>query len=250
MKVSLGIVHGAEIDGWHYHSIIGLLTKKNPTGHVLDDHVCVRSGPLLSAGRGTLVGQFLTQTDSDALFMLDSDMKFTPELIYTHIDFFDQCRQTYPDLGILGGLTEISSDPLGQVRKPNVWVAGKHPGQFYQVSEVPENALMEVGGTGAACLLISREVLEKFAGEKINPFHHVPLVNWPMLARNVINMTDMEQAAEEIRYAVWGADQCGEDMSFCMRVRHAGYRIFVHTGLHYGHSKSILLGEQAPAQEA
>ena len=244
MKVSLGVVHGSEISGWYHHSMVGLLTKNNPTDHVLDDHICDRSGPLLSAGRGVLAGQFLTQTDSDALLMLDSDMVFTPERIYQHIEVFAECRKTYPDLGVLGGLAFISSDPRNAKPQPNLWMPGKHPGQFHQLVNYPPSALVEVGGTGGACLLIAREVLEKFAGEKINPFHHIPLVNWPMLARNVMQMDDIHQAAEEMRYATWGADQCGEDISFCMRVHQAGYRIFVHTGLIYDHAKSTLLGEQ------
>ena len=243
MKVSVGIVHGQEIDSWFFHSMIGLLTQANPTTHVLDNHVCIRSGPLLSMGRGVLAGTFLENTDSDALLMLDSDMKFDTGLIYTMIDLFERLRGEYPNLGVLGGLAFISSDPRNQKPKPNVWAGGKHPGQLHEIHDYPQDALMEVGGTGGACLLIAREVLEKFAAEKINPFHHIPILNWEMLARNVMGMDDWNQATQEIRRAVWDSDQLGEDMSFCARVRDIGYRVFVHTGLKFDHSKATLLGE-------
>ncbi len=244
MRVSLGVVHGQEINSWYHHSMVGFLTRQDhPNGHNFDDHICVRSGPLLSAGRGVLVGQFLERTKADALLMLDSDMVYSPELIYQHVDLFEKCRSEYPDLGMLGGLAFISSNPRNANPLPNMWMPGKHDGQFLQVTRYPPDALMEIGATGAACVMIAREVLEKFAGERINPFHHIPLVNWPLLARNV-SVMDPAQIEAELRYAVWGADQCGEDISFCMRVRNAGYRIMVHTGLKYDHAKSTLLGEQ------
>jgi hypothetical protein len=67
-----------------------------------------------------LVGTFLEKSDSDALIMLDSDMVFTPAHIYQMVELFAQCRQQYPDVGVLGGLAFISSDPRNQNPKPNI----------------------------------------------------------------------------------------------------------------------------------
>lgn len=242
MKVALGIVHGESVNSWYHHSVVGFLQKNNPTHHVFHDHICIRSGPLLSAGRGVLAGQFLENTDADALLTLDSDMVFEPERIYQHVTAFEQIREQHPDVGVLGGLAFISADARCRNPLPNVWVPGQHEGQFLQLSDFPRDSLIEVGATGAACLIIAREVLEKFAGEKVNPYHHIPLVNWPMLARNVKFSDDIDQIAAELKSAVWRADQCGEDISFCMRVRDAGYKIFLHTSLIYDHAKSTLLG--------
>lgn len=244
MKVSLGIVHGQEINSWFFHSMVGILAQANPTNHVLDDHLCIRSGPLLSMGRGVLAGTFLEKTDADALLMLDTDMVFTPQMIYQMIETFAQAREQHPDLGVLGGLAFISSDPRNAGPKPNIYLPGKHPGQLLQMGDYPPNALVEVAAAGAACLIVAREVFEKFAGEGINPFHHVPILDWGLLAHNVSQMEGRDQIANEIRYAVERADQLGEDLSFCKRVREAGYRIFVHTGLVFDHAKSTLLGEQ------
>lgn len=251
MKVTLGTVHGQEINSWYHHSMVrllthnqGLISAKIDVPHTIEDHLCIRSGPLLSAGRGILAGTFLQNTDSDALLMLDSDMVYTPELIYRHIDYFAQCREQHPDLGILAGLAFISSDPRNAHPLPNLYSKrDQHSDQLLQLTNYPQNALVEIEAAGAACIIIAREVIQKFADEKINPFHHIPLLNWGMLARNVAAMDNPAQIEAEMKYAVWGADQCGEDISFCMRVRQAGYKIFSHTGLIYDHAKSTLLGE-------
>ena len=108
MKVSLGIVHGSEVNGWFFHSMVDLLNKNNPTEHVFDDHVCVRSGPLLSAGRGILAGQFLAQSDADALLMLDADMRFEVLTIFQMVDLFARLKAEHANLGMLGGLAFIS----------------------------------------------------------------------------------------------------------------------------------------------
>lgn len=244
MKVTLGVVHGKDIDSWYFHSMIGLTTAPRMSDHVIDEHICIRSGPLLSAGRGSLAGSFLEHTTSDALLMLDSDMAFKPARIYEMIDVFARAREQYPDLGALGGLAFIGSDERNTRPKPNLWVAGKFPGQHIQLNDYPENALVEVSTTGAACVIIAREVLQGFADEKVNPFHYLSIVNWPMLARDVCGMDDWQAAAAKIQKAVWNADQLGEDMSFFTRVRANGWRVFVHTGLQFDHAKSILLGEQ------
>lgn len=244
MKVSLGIVHGATVDSWFFHSIVGLLTTQSMEGHTLDDHVCIRSGPLLSAGRGQLVGSFLQHSKSDALLMLDSDQVASPATIYTLIDTFERARAEHDRLGILAGITYVQKFPRDDTPYPNIWMPyPKAPYGQVQMTTYPPDSLIEISAAGCSNMIIHREVLEEFATQNVNPFHHVSLVDYPLLAQTLPSLDDPTKVAETIQKAVWDADQWGEDLSFCARVRANNWRMFAHTGIIFDHSKPMLLGE-------
>jgi hypothetical protein len=238
----VGVVHGGQIDAWFFHTMVGLLQSSTPD-HTLDHHVCIRSGPLLSAGRGTLVNTFLDDTDSEALLMLDSDQHCDPEVVFTLIDLFARLTAERPDIGILCGITYISKDERADVLYPNIWANGRHPGENVQLTVYPKNSLIEIGGAGCSNMIVHRKVLEVFRAEKINPFHHIPILDWDLIATSLADIPPAEQAAY-LQKTVWDADQLGEDLSFCRRVRAAGYKILAHTGIIFDHSKNVLLGER------
>lgn len=250
MKVAIGTVHGEEVNGWFFHSMLGLQswlrTHRDPAdpGYVdIDDVIAVRSGPALAMGRGRLTGAFLESTDADALLMVDSDMSFAPETIVAMVRAFTDMRAQYPNVGMLGGLAFISNDPRAINPAPNLWIENPRvPGNMVKLPEYQPDTLYEVAATGAACVIIGRDVIEKVSAEG-NPFHHVNLVNYPMLARNLATMDDPAAIEDMCRSHVEIADQLGEDLSFCYRVKQAGYRVFVHTGLRFDHAKAILVGE-------
>lgn len=244
MKVSLGVVHGDKVDGWFLHMMIGMLTSRH-NEHPLDDHVFVRSGPLLSMGRGQCAGSFVTNGDADALLMLDSDQYATPDVVYAHIDAFARIREQDPTVGVLAGITFISKDPKGDVIYPNLWgFDQKHPMSTRQLQLYPKDSLIEIAAAGCSNMLIAREVLEHFANENVNPFHHVNIVDYGAFASTVAGLDDTDKIEAVTRATFEDADQFGEDLSFCYRVREAGFKIYCHTGAIYQHSKHILLGEQ------
>lgn len=244
MKVAIGVVHGQEIDGWFFNSMIDLATRNNDTGYEITEFINIRSGPLLAAGRGVLAGSFLEGTDADLLVTLDSDMAFTPERVFQLVDTFVRQRTQMPELGVLGGLAFISNSPTLARPLPNLWIEHQTMrGEFLQLQTFPPGALIEVGATGGACLCIARDVLEKFAAEKINPYHHVCKVDYAALARQIQELDDLSAIEALMRDTVNRADQYGEDISFCWRVKDLGYRILVHTGIIFDHSKATLLGE-------
>ncbi len=107
----------------------------------------------------------------------------------------------------------------------------------------------EVAATGAACLMVSREVLTAIRAEYGNRwFHHVPLVQWALLGRELARIDDPVKIEETIRNAVLSADELGEDISFCRRARDLGYHIYAHTGLFFDHSKLLLMGQPTKEQ--
>lgn len=254
MKIVIGTVHGEDVNGWFFHSMLGLASyvrKVSGDEHSVnylhqDDWAIVRSGPALALGRGRLIGTFLDDTDGDALVMLDADMAFTPDIIVSMVNAFSQMRETYENVGMLGGLAFICNEPRAEHPKPNLWVEEGPPGHITALDTYEPDTLYEVAATGGACVIIAREVLEELVkdGDRaINPFHHVPLVNWHMVARSLVDMDDANEIQEYLQSHVLGADQLGEDLSFCYRMKKAGYRIFVHTGLRFDHAKSTLIGE-------
>src|SRR5882724_8787294 len=119
MKIAIGVVHGEEVNGWFFHSMLALANHIRRHGTNVDsveyldqeEYCIVRSGPALALGRGRLVGSFLEHTDADALLMLDADMVFTPATIVEFVNTFSNMRETYENVGVLGGLAFISNDP-------------------------------------------------------------------------------------------------------------------------------------------
>ena len=256
MKVVIGTVHGEEVSGWFFHSVINLASyiRRHSNGkHTAqtinaDDWALVRSGPAMALGRGKLIGTFLEQTDGDALVMLDADMAFTPETILAMINAFEQIRKEHgEEAALLGGLAFISNDPRHTHPVPNLWADNPEaPGYIRAIHEYQPNTLYEVAATGGACVIVHRDALEKITkdeqGRGINPFHHVPIIDWIMLGRAMEDKT-IEERAALLREVVLNADQLGEDLSFCQRLRNAGFRLFLHTGLRFDHAKSTLIGE-------
>lgn len=257
MKVVIGTVHGEEVSGWFFHSIVNLASfirrnskgKHDATFIDADDWALVRSGPALALGRGKLIGTFLEQTDGDALIMLDSDMAFQPETILAMVNAFEEIRKIHGDeAALLGGLAFISNDPRHVHPIPNLWADNPEmPGYITAIHEYTPNTLYEVAATGGACVIVHRDALERVCkdsqGNAINPFHHVPLIDWIMLAR-AMEGKSIEERAALLEDVSLGADQLGEDLSFCKRLRNAGFRLFLHTGLRFDHAKSTLIGEQ------
>jgi hypothetical protein len=258
VKIVIGCVHGEELNSWFVHSLLKLWSweRTHPDSDTIEflnlgDHVMVRSGPALAMGRGTLIGTFLDNTDGDALFMVDADMAFEPQtLVSMSLEFQRLQVVENGKVGFLGGLAFISNDPRHASPRPNIWGQNPEiPGNLIALQTYEADALYELAATGGACLMISRQALEDVrAGhpesnsEKINPFHHLPIVDWHMLAR-ACHDKPIDEAARIMRNVVYDADQLGEDLSFCVRLRDKGYKLYEHTGLRFDHAKSTLVGE-------
>jgi hypothetical protein len=125
------------------------------------------------------------------LLFIDDDMIFDA-------DAFE--RLVAHDLPIVGGLCHNRRPPYMPIlmREYN----GGYAFVYDYDREVDERGLIEVDATGAAFLLVKREVFEKIAETKEEPF----TIRGP-----------------------------GEDISFCLRAKEKGYKIFVDTTVEIGH---------------
>lgn len=216
-SVAVGIVHGHNIEGVFFDSFVRLMTKRPD---VVSEVISVHSGPQLHHGRNELTKAFLEQTKAKWLLCLDSDMVFDAD----HVVEMLRTVRDHPQVKILGGLTWICQDPRPgpENMKSNLWshVGKPEDATVGAVTKFPMNALVTVAATGAACLLIHREVFEKVGALTPKP-------QW-------WNHLQMEMPNGDV-------DMLGEDISFCVKARDCEYEIFVHTGIEFGHTKRLVL---------
>lgn len=152
--------------------------------------------------RNMLTRVALAHDDVTHLLFIDDDMVFRPESALRLVDH---------KLPIVGGLCFNRREPyqpvLARLQPPEYALENRY-GWIY---DYPQNALVGVDGTGAAFLLVAREVLEAVGGT-YSEGHW-----WDKLP------------------------ETSEDFSFCSRVRECGYEIFVDTGLEIGHLGQVCI---------
>jgi hypothetical protein len=227
--VTVAYVHPNEVAvSWH-ESIMGLIA--HDLAHELR---VVRGGWLatrcygadgIAAARNLAVRDFLAQKDAEWLFWIDTDMGFAPDTVEKLLAIADPVERP-----IVGGLCfaykQTEPDGMGGWRSAIVptiydWVTISQTGEegFLSVPEYPRNALVRCAGTGSACVLIHRSVLEKMAEDKRGDWY-----------TRIPNPTA-------------GSRLLGEDLSFCLRAGALGFPIHVHTGVQTTHYKPAWLSE-------
>ena len=276
--VTLGSVHGETVNGVFYEHTLHYLARQmnqetsrlasslyEAAEHIEDqalaekyreiakernfqnDIVNVRSGPLLSMGRGLLCAAFLEQTDSDWLFSVDTDTAFEPEVVEQMVYVAEHSDQ---DVKLLGGvcwLVTFARDGTIAKRAPNVyktvttasgdWLVGM------EADEIKEPGLYKVGAVGSGVMLIHRDLLIKIrdevCGGNAHWWHHLPT---PTKQHSPEMIEIVRPAAERIGVSpeLLLADQYGEDTSFCVRVAAANEGVYVHSQPQFGHAKTIM----------
>lgn len=195
------------------------------------------SGPnSLVAGRNLIVQHFLDGED-EWLFFIDTDMGFSADTVDRLVEAADPVSR--PVVGALCfAWMETEVDPYGGRRfeaVPTLFGLAKsvdgHIGYVHRYI-YPENTLVQVAGTGAACLLIHRSVLERIRDK---------------------NLAEGGTGSEWFDLVQYGNGQpISEDLSFCWRVGSLGVPVFVHTGVKTTHHKPIYVSDVdyiMPAEE-
>lgn len=231
---------GAVVLGWlsgglsHHEFLLSMLDLQDHDFRT-DQYICrdgggraaILNGPRVAEGRHRLVEHFLTTPAFEAadwLLMLDDDMVFDADLLHRLM-----AVASYPERPIIGGLC----------------FAGRHYGrqwptiyEMYQdeehwgvrpVMDYPENTLVKCGGTGAACLLVHRQVYLGMAAAPWNKTLTDGRPNpYPWFVEGLV--------------AHDGAP-LGEDIAFSRKAVTLGIPIHVHTGAKLGHLKTAALTE-------
>lgn len=179
--------------------------------------LALESGPNISTARNLLVNNFLEDyPDVPWLLMADTDMWFGADTVDRLIAAADPAARP-----IVGGLCFHGNANGGAPHATMYELTEPAPGKlaFKRYKTWPEDAVVRVSGTGAACLLMHRDALEavrKASGDEAAPWFRESAIGAPL-------------------------SLMGEDLTFCLRAGAAGIPIHVATGVKAGHMKTTML---------
>lgn len=244
-KVSIVYLSGTDVSNGFMMSLLAMRDADRQHGWNRLDHpawwINQRSGVNVSRTRNAAVKKFLEIRDPapEWLLMVDADMTFDPSALELLVRAAEASRQddTVPDIHVIGGLcAAFGNDGAGGVRVISTafGIGEDKPGidvptfRNMTAKEVPFKTVMQVYGTGAAFLLIHRQVLVDIAAAvgKLYPWF-----------RELIVDDSRPDVAWHERNDYW----ISEDLFFCQQVQRCGYPVFVHTGVEIGHVKSVKL---------
>ena len=185
--------------------------------------VGLQSGPRIAEARSKVVEAF-AETRAEWLLMIDSDMVWEADALDKLLETADPV-----DAPIVGGL--CFGGRADKPMFPTIYsVVADDDGNFHGVNSVieyPKDSVIKVGATGAAFLLVHRDVFVKMRkafgklpGGEPNPYP------WFVEASN-------------------GGKPYGEDISFCIRALALDIPIYVDTRVKIGHIKTRVLSESA-----
>ena len=165
----------------------------------------------VAAARNALITRAL-KTPVQWFLLLDDDHAVSLESVNKLVS-----SVSLPDRPIVGGLT-YRRNPDWTIEPTAYKLRVDSPTEFYRLSltEIPEeDTILEVDMTGAACLLVHRSVFETMRD-------HPEMCQPPYIWFQDTQIGNVE---------------FGEDMTFCMRAKELGYRIFINTGAEFPHMK-------------
>lgn len=187
-------------------------------------------GPLMIAcGSGALVEsrnlavtRWLDDTEHEWLWFVDTDMGFEPDTVERLVQAADP--EARPVVGALAfGARELAADGYGGRRitaAPTIYSPARDTqGRvgFATRWHYPDNTLIQVAGTGAACLLIHRTAAAKLRAEHGDSWF------------------------DPVKYP--DGRWVSEDLSFCWRLSRLEIPVFVHTGVKTTHHKQMWVSE-------
>jgi glycosyltransferase involved in cell wall biosynthesis len=223
--VTVAYVHQNEVTySWHHSMIEMVGWDLTNSGRIMaGGYIAMRCGSDgLVEARNQAIRHFLKDRPADWLFWIDTDMGFEPDTIDRLLEAADPVKRPMVG-GLCFSLRETEPDTAGGWRTaptPTIfdWAKVNDEMGFAVRWDYPANTLTQCAGTGSACLLIHRSVLEKVE-EKYGPiwYNRVPNTSTGQLI--------------------------SEDLSFCLRAQSIGIPLFVHTGVQTTHMKPFWLAE-------
>lgn len=173
----------------------------------------------IHAGRNKLMATFLDDSPAEWLFMVDSDMGFAPDTVDRLVASAHSTDR--PVVGALAFANKSAGPGAMFARRyratPTVYSMRETETEigFLPMFDYPRGELVRVDATGAAAVLIHRNVGERLRAEHGDRwFNPVELPKGP-----------------------GGFTEFGEDMSFSLRVAAAGFPMFVDTSVKTTHDK-------------
>lgn len=213
-------IHPGQVSSYFLHSLTGMLLADRVGKQRIVGLLQEWSSANVSQPRNNLTEQFLDRYTADWLLWVDSDMSFAPDALEQLLANADP--ETAP---IVGGLCFGSSNGA---LFPTIYQWGEtEHGQLvtWRSYDYTPDAMVQVGATGAAFLLIHRSALVTIRERKFNA-----VFPW---------FQETELAGKP----------AGEDLTFCIRAGICGIPVYVNTAVKVGHHKSQLLTEELYRQQ-
>ena len=226
---TMSLLHMKDADAKHWHRL---------------DHgawwINQRSGVNVARTRNSVVRKFLALRDPapEWMLMVDADMTFDAGALETLLRTCEDPNT--PDVKVIGGLCVAfgnKGDGSNEIQLiSTIFDAGEpSPGipipafKMAAAKDVKFKSVRQVYGTGAAFLLVHRQVLIDIAAGYGTLF--------PWFREEIIE--DDRDVPIHDRNDLW----ISEDLFFSLQCQRAGYPVFVHTGVQIGHVKNVKLTE-------
>ena len=209
-KVVIGYCHDDFVNAFWHASLIRVLWNE---GRLISTVAAVHSGPKIDGARNDIVRQFL-DTNATHLLMVDTDMILPPNIA---------SKLLAHDKDIAGALAFIGSFHGAPVR-PNLHIIVPDEDGNPTITvmyDYPVNSLVQVDGTGAACMLIKRKVIEEI-----------------LLARGE------DHPLPWFAYGMHNNVPIGEDIAFCLTAGKIGFETWVDTSMVIPHAKLRFLTDR------
>lgn len=217
-NIAIGWVSPGMVTADFCHALADTIMKDHGR-HKIGWTINVECSPRIAEGRSSIVDMFL-KTEAEWLLMIDSDMGWVYE------DFELLCASADPQkVPIIGGLCFGGGRSIGCF--PTIYGLVDEEGRpgLQKQATYPKNTLLKVGGTGAAFLMVHRQVyvamLNRFGTTPSGKKHP-----YPWFEETILNETPL-----------------GEDIAFCFRAMALEIPVHVHTGVKTTHLKHHRLDE-------
>lgn len=180
-------------------------------------------GPYIHSNRSRVARYFLTETDKQWLWFLDNDILFPPDAL----DRMLEAAETH-DCRVLGAAYWNQYEQTGRYLS---WLLFTNDSVRAIESLPPTQDPIEVTAVGMGCTLIHRDVLQD-----VHDMHE-DKDPWSTFGADVLRWEDGR------------TDRMGEDVTFCVRARRAGYLTYGLPSLIVEHYKPHYMahGERAIA---
>jgi len=207
-RAVIGFVHPGDVRAEFATSLVALALQGRTR---IDNVIALESGPNISTARNKIVREFLDNHRAPWLLMIDTDMVWSA----TALD-----RLIAANKPVIGGLCYSYADGEVQPTMYELVPEGERYG-FKRPDSWLEGSVLRVTATGAAFLLVHRDVLAAM----------------PESTKDV--------SAPWFRETPVGSPlaMMGEDMTFCLRLAAMEIPVHVHTGVQIGHMKFTMLGK-------
>ena len=239
--VVVGYPHPAgEVSAAFHVALIALFVHDAYTSRHLSGHIPVRSGPNIVSARNYLVNSFLEETPAEWLWSLDADMTFP-------FDTLDRLLQAADkdDRPIMAGL--CFSYRLGEDQDVVPTLYGMNEGRLAHYNRYPEDVVAKVAGTGAACILIHRSVLERIRDARWDEAHEEAFVAEHDRPSGQLGSLLFPPPFTWYEESIIGPsldDVISEDLTFCLRAAQVGFPTHVDTRVKVGHVKPIVVDDE------